>query len=413
MFLWLGELCFALAMDRFLQPKHRRTMWAILVILMLLIVQEVWEYWLSTDDVPRIQLRTAVSVFGYVLRPVIPVLFMRIASERERHPLAWSLVGVNALVYLISPATHLAFWIDETNHYQGGPLSTFCLIISLLLLADLLRLSILEMSFGTRRLNLIPIGIVLFIVGAYILDHRLEIIDYPVNLSLNAVVAGCNLYYVWLAQSFLRAHEKALREEQQIELMMSQIQPHFLYNTLSTIQALCRIDPEKAFTTTEKFGAYLRQNLDSLNTQAPIPLSVELEHTRTYAQIEQIRFPNIQVRFNIMDESFVLPALTVQPLVENAIRHGIRGREDGTVWVTTFQESNAHVIVIRDNGVGFEPEMLEESRDGEAHLGIRVVRERLMNLVQGALKVESQPGKGTRVTIRIPKQEREKGGRAA
>ena len=88
------------------------------------------------------------------------------------------------------------------------------------------------------------------------------------------------------------------------QLLVSQIQPHFIFNTLSTIQALCRIDPEKAFDTIEKFGTYLRMNLESMGQPTLIPFQKELEHTRIYAEIEMLRYPEIHIVYDIRDDDF-------------------------------------------------------------------------------------------------------------
>ena len=182
--------------------------------------------------------------------------------------------------------------------------------------------------------------------------------------------------------------------------MMSRIQPHFLYNTLSSIQALCRIDPEKAFDVTEKFGTYLRSNIDSLDRPDLIPFANELEHTRVYSEIEMIRFPNVRVDYDVTDAAFSVPALTMQPLVENAIRHCVRIRKEGVVAVSSRKTDLCHEIVISDNGKGFDTRLLKTA--GGTHIGVRNVRERIEKMCGGTLTVESIPDKGTTVTIRIP-----------
>ena len=190
--------------------------------------------------------------------------------------------------------------------------------------------------------------------------------------------------------------------EQRIEIMMTQIQPHFLNNTLSTIQALCRIDPEKAFDTTAKFGTYLRQNIEFLNQPDLIPLEKEIEHTRLYADIERLRFPNITVVYDLGDTEFSLPVLTIQPLVENAIRHGVRIRKSGLVTVRTQAYDDRHEITITDNGKGFEP---RTATRGGMHIGIQNVRERIERMCGGTLKIDSKIGEGTTVTIQLPRRE--------
>ena len=121
--------------------------------------------------------------------------------------------------------------------------------------------------------------------------------------------------------------------------MRTQIQPHFLYNTIATFKALAKKDPARAEEVAEKFGAYLRENLDSLGVSGCIPFEKELEHTRTYAEIEMVRFENIRVEYDLQDLDFRVPPLSLQPLVENSIYHGIRMKgEKGSIKISSKLE---------------------------------------------------------------------------
>ena len=115
------------------------------------------------------------------------------------------------------------------------------------------------------------------------------------------------------------------------------------------------------------------------------------------------RFPNIRMEYAIEDRDFSVPPLSVQPLVENAIRHGVRIRREGLVQVSTRREARAHVITVRDNGRGFVPAKLENL--DSSHLGIRNVRERVESMCGGTLQIDSAEGEGTVVTIRLPAKE--------
>ena len=181
---------------------------------------------------------------------------------------------------------------------------------------------------------------------------------------------------------------------------MTQIQPHFLYNTLAAIQDMCVTEPRQAAETIGKFGLYLRQNLESLETPDLITVEQELEHTKLYTDIEQQRFRHLQVRYSVEDGGFRVPALTIQPLVENAIRHGVRERDPGVVSVTVRRETDHYVISIMDNGVGFEQDAAQNG--GNGHIGIKNVRERVETLCGGTLQIESRLGEGTVAELHIP-----------
>ncbi len=207
----------------------------------------------------------------------------------------------------------------------------------------------------------------------------------------------------------MEAEQKLIRaqlQENRIAIMISQIQPHFIYNTLGTIQHLCKEDPEQAARLVQNFSIYLRGNFSELDNTVPIPFSKELEHVRCYTEIELIRFPDMTVRYDIQTEEFLLPALTVQPLVENAIKHGLMGLEEGgTVTISAYEKPTEYCICVSDDGIGFDVSGLT---DMKKHIGIRNVRERLQAMCGGSLTIESQPGTGTSVLLRIPKEGKEK-----
>lgn len=203
----------------------------------------------------------------------------------------------------------------------------------------------------------------------------------------------------------MEAEQKIIRaqlQENRIAIMISQIQPHFIYNTLGTIQQLCKEDPEQAARLVQNFSVYLRGNFSELDNTVPIRFTKELEHIRCYTEIELIRFPDMTVHYDIQTEEFLLPALTVQPLVENAIKHGLMGLEEGgTVTISTYEEQSDYCVCVSDDGVGFDVAGLTDTKK---HIGLRNVRERLQAMCGGSLTIESQPGAGTRVQIRIPKE---------
>lgn len=218
--------------------------------------------------------------------------------------------------------------------------------------------------------------------------------------------AGTVKHVVIDHQASIRAKqlEKEL-EDSRIATMLSQIQPHFIYNTLGTVEQLCKEQPEVASNLVHHFSLYLRGNFSELDNKAPILLSKELEHVRHYVEIEHIRFPDMEIRFELDSEDFLLPALSVQPLVENAIKHGLMGLESGgTVTVSAYETEKDYCVSVVDDGVGFDTTIL---LDGREHIGIRNIRGRIAAMCGGTLTVESAPGKGTKAVITIPKERSE------
>ena len=191
-------------------------------------------------------------------------------------------------------------------------------------------------------------------------------------------------------------------KESRISIMLSQIRPHFIYNTLGTIERMCLKDPEKAFNLVRNFSLYLRGNFSELNSVTPIRFADELKHVEYYANIEKVRFPDMSIEYDVETMDFVLPALSVQPLVENAIKHGLMRLESGgTVVIRSYETPTHFCVEVKDDGVGFDTSL---PIDEKKHVGLRNIRERLKVMVNGELVLESEPNAGTKAVIMIPKE---------
>ena len=192
--------------------------------------------------------------------------------------------------------------------------------------------------------------------------------------------------------------------ESRISTMMSQIRPHFIYNTLGSIEQLCKLDPPKAGDLVHNFAKYLRGNFGELDNPKPILMSQEMEHVHHYISIENVRFPDMTFSFEMKSEDFKIPALTVQPIVENAIKHGLmKLPRGGRIQVVSYETEQSYCVSVVDDGAGFDTGVLLDER---RHVGLRNIRERLKVMVNGKLDIESKIGEGTRVLITIPKEVR-------
>ena len=199
-----------------------------------------------------------------------------------------------------------------------------------------------------------------------------------------------------------RSHLEAELKESRVAIMLSQIQPHFIYNTLGTIERMCLKDPQKAFDLVRNFSLYLRGNFSELDSVTPIRFAEELKHVEHYVNIEKVRFPDMSIEYQVETTDFVLPALSVQPLVENAIKHGLMRLETGGTVIVRAYETDSHFCVeVKDDGVGFDTSLpIEEKK----HVGLRNIRGRLNAMVNGELILESEVGVGTKAMIKIPKE---------
>ena len=171
--------------------------------------------------------------------------------------------------------------------------------------------------------------------------------------------------------------------ESRISTMMSQIRPHFIYNTLGSIEQLCIIDPPKAGELVHNFAKYLRGNFGELDNPKPILMSQEMEHVRHYISIENVRFPDMTFSFEMNSDDFHIPALTIQPIVENAIKHGLmKLSKGGTIRVVSYETESHYCVSVEDDGVGFDTDVLLDERK---HVGIRNIRGRLKAMVSAGI----------------------------
>lgn len=388
-------LFIAVLTDNYFEKKQKVNYLILLFLVLCLAAQNYAEMLVARGE-PKDLTRTILSIAGYVIRPVIILLFYNLVDPKGKYLLGWCLVVINAAIHLTALFSPICFSIVN-NSFQRGPLSYTCLYVSALLLAGLVWLTLLRAR--QMRGKAIAILIVPFILLGIWLDGAVGAAEQPVTFLTIATASCCTLYYVWPHLQYVQIKEREEQRQQQMQIMISQIQPHFMYNTLSVIYSLCDADTEQAKEAILKFSSYLRANMSSLQSSQPVPFEEELKHTKTYLWIEQQRFGDIlKVEYDIAVTDFVLPAISLQPLVENAVKYGIRSREEGgTVTISTRRENGKIYVSVTDDGMGFDPKTYQE--DGRLHIGIENVRTRLKLMTGGSLEIESVPGSGTTATM--------------
>ena len=383
-------LTFAVTSDAYIGRRHKRVLLVIVLLLLMLIWQNYAENLLAAADTYQ-PARVYVSILGYSIRPMILVLFCHLVEMDRSYWAAWAMIAANILVHLTALWSHVVFFFNAENHYEGGPLMHFCLYISLALMAYLGFIAVRRFR-ASQRSTLKLVGFNVFmILASLLLDSNVVETQQPVTFLTIAMVCSSLFFYIWLHLQFVREHERELIDGQNMQLMLSQIQPHFLINSLEVIRNLCRKNPSAAEGAVLRFEKYLRGNMDSLTQEGFIPLSQELDHTRQYLELEQLRFPDeLHVVWDIRADDFRLPTLTVQPLVENAVRHGIRGSASGsgTVTVATREREDRYEVIVTDDGPGFDPHA--PFGDDRTPVGLQNVRQRLEKM-GGALAIDSSP----------------------
>ena len=264
-----------------------------------------------------------------------------------------------------------------------------------------------KMLIGKKLPLICVVGVIADVAAFYIKGNSSGLLFSLLAFLLYIVFMGIATMFNYSEQEMqLAEKDRQLAEnerkltQRRITTMMSQIRTHFIFNVLTAISGYCKYDAEKADDALILFSRYLRRNIKIIEEEGLIDFSRELEQVVDYVSLEQLRFPDvITFEKDIEESNFQIPPLTIQPIIENAIKHGLveHGRK-GTVWLHTIREENNIIITITDDGAGFVPEECKK----EDSVGIRNVRFRLESMLQGSLMIKSSPGKGTEVTIRIP-----------
>lgn len=210
---------------------------------------------------------------------------------------------------------------------------------------------------------------------------------------------------------FLTEMKQSVSRQLRIEAayLQAQIQPHFLFNTLNSISALASFDTGRMSELIDAFSSYLRLSFNFLNAEPLVPFERELELVEAYLYIEKERFENrLEIAWSLEpDLHFLLPPLTIQPLVENAVRHGILNRaKGGRVEISVRQLGEGTEVTIADNGIGISAELLAELLTGppepERGIGLQNTHKRLMRMYGRGLTIDSTVLKGTVVSFIIP-----------
>ena len=223
---------------------------------------------------------------------------------------------------------------------------------------------------------------------------------FPVAETLSLLIVF--VFYQGNAEAVLKERAEEI-ENHQAMLFQWQMHPHFLFNTLGTIRELLESNPALAASGLDNLAGYLRKNLDALALNRMIPFAQELEHIEQYVALEKMNPANrFEVVYDLQIIDFTLPALSVQPLVENAIRHGVRDLgEEGAVFVVTERHGEMIRIIVEDNGPGFPEAATEQQKEHISH-GLENVRRRLETQCGGSLHIHSE-GNATRLIVLIPK----------
>ena len=394
----LAGLVVILVANRRTRIEGTQYMWAIMGIVFAITVFESLEQWCDTyhKSLWILYFKAAVT---YSLYPLLMILELFIIA-RIKHKILIMIPYFLELPFLITDLfrTNLVYGYYEDHRFIAGklhilPALVLCFYIVLLLIHSV-------MFFGRKEYSKATIAI--FVSCSAVLTTFLEYRGIVVGHTAEIAALEILVYYFYLA-AIQHSDVQAELNDKKTQLMLSQIQPHFIRNSLAVIRSLCYEDPEKAVEVIDEFSIYLDRAMKLSADIELVSLRKEMEFVDNYLFLEEYGSP---IKLNIIkrldNTSFNVPPLSVQPIVENALKHAFnRKQTERTVIISSFSDDKKFYITVEDNGNGFDLNILDTLNSD--HIGINNVKERLKTGLNGTLHIDSVIGKGTKVTITIPR----------
>lgn len=347
------------------------------------------------------------SLMPSALMPLLAVYLLHCGGEDWRgSKLFYSMVVPWCVYFILLNISQFVPWFyyyTPDNHFYRGdwyPLSLVPLVLMMVFnLAAMIRRrdQLPRQIYYALLLYLLPLTVAVLVhmfVSVYLLIF--------IGISLCAFSMFGIILLDEINQNMRQQREIA---RQQASIMMLQMRPHFIYNTMTSIYYLCDQDPRKAQQVTLDFTTYLRKNFTAMASENTIPFSEELAHTQAYLAVEHAQFEDaLVVDYDAPHTQFRLPPLTLQPIVENAVKHGMDPDSDPLrISIRTRETEGGSEITVEDNGPGYEP-----AQDNEPHIALANIRQRLKMMCGGALQILPRQGGGTMVRVTIPAEKQPK-----
>jgi LytS/YehU family sensor histidine kinase len=295
------------------------------------------------------------------------------------------------------PFTDFFFVITPENDFHRT--RRFPILASPLVVIMLLNITgLIQRRKKLSKRYIIALLIYMIPLTIFIVIHAF--IDIEMVLFLGVGICALSMYSLIVSDYIMQI----IRQEREIahqraSVMALQMRPHFIYNTMMSIYYLCKQDADKAQQVTLDFTSYLRKNFTAIASEELVPFKDELEHARAYLAVEQAQHEDmLYVDYDTLHTDFSVPSLTLQPLVENAVKHSLDPNGDPLhIYVRTQQTDKASAIIVENNGLDYQP-----SDDNEPHIALSNIRQRLRMMCKGELTIATREGGGTIVKVIIP-----------
>ena len=402
-------LLYSIIQDRDGYGEHTRTFVLLISGMSSVLVSDAFCWIVQGDPELRVvniianllNYTSSITLIFFLFRYTITALEVRGKFATYATVLMNMLLIPALIACLINLFVPLYFSVDNAGVYRREPL----FMLSQTYLAVGLNIVIICFFISKAKIKdrLVVASFVMIPVAHQLITRYAFGISTEFSAMLVSVVLIFGVIVAKREQKLIKTEKKLY--ESQISVMVSQIQPHFMYNALTSIAMMCTIDPNTAQEATVTFAKYLRGNMDSLKQKAPVPFSQELEHLKKYLYIEKLRFGDkLNIEYDIKADDFLIPLLSVQPLVENAVKHGVGMKKNGgTVTIASKESENAYEVIISDDGVGFDT-AAPPKQDGRSHVGMDNTRMRLREMCGGEVIINSTVDVGTTAVIILPKE---------
>ncbi|MDO4478721.1 MAG: histidine kinase [Lachnospiraceae bacterium] len=394
-FIWI-ILFFLLFTNHYVERYAKKCFILLFVLSLLYCIFGNMDYYFRMQD-KLMAIRPLVSHLNYLVKPGLLLTVLLISERsapRTRRLICAVPFSLFALLVVISYPSGLLVYFTEDNIFHHGP--WFCLtwIILLLYLVAIL----ISVCRKTRTEAILLVMSMCFIIFNILTELANR--TYP-GMESSIVSLSILTYYLYFQTKsyteFRMETEKALTKAK-VQTMISQIKPHFIYNSLACIAETCHDGAPEAEEAVLTFSSYLRSCFSSLEEDGLIPFSRELKTIENYLALENLQNDNkIHVVFDIRERNFMVPVLAIETLVENSVKHGLRKkRGGGTVTLRTFRENALIHLTIEDDGLGFEVDSISSDA---SHLGLKNAEFRLTEQCHARFSVQSAPQQGTRIDI--------------
>lgn len=367
--------------------KWRR--WFYILFFLVIIIKNATDITILAEKIylgnDRIRLFCSIlnTLVSTAINPLLTFYILSCCREKLHKTFLGKLIlilwGASVISIVVGIMTNTFFSVSESN----ADLTEY-FMLPIYLAVSITGLIVNLIAVIRRRKQLSKISFI--VILCYLL------VPFPATILIMELMMLFDQEEIYLKQKEEIARQKA-------SLYVLQMRPHFIYNTMTSIYYLIDQDKDKAQQVILNFTNYLRKNFTAIANESTVPFSEELEHAQAYLYIEKVRFDGkLFIEFDTPYNEFKIPPLTLQPIVENAVKHGVDpDLEPLHIIVHTRKIKNGVEVIVEDTGPGFN-----NTDNNEPHIALNNIRERLKMMCGGKLTVSARTGGGTVVSIFIP-----------